>query len=175
MGEAGDTHWVFAYGSLIWRPGFSFLQSRPARLEGWHRSLCVYSHIYRGSPECLGLVFGLDQGGHCLGVAYEVAAEHWDATYAYLTVRELVTNIYLERQLPVTLQGRAQPVSALTYVVDTAHGQFAGGLSEAEVLRLVRQGVGEAGSCVDYVRNTADHLRELGLEDEALQALAAKL
>jgi glutathione-specific gamma-glutamylcyclotransferase len=168
------SHWVFGYGSLIWRPGFTFMHSEPARLEGWHRSLCVLSHIYRGTPDCLGLVFGLDKGGHCNGVAFEVAEADWPQTYAYLTDRELVTNIYQEVSLPLLLAG-GRKVDALTYVVDQAHQQYAGTKTVDQILAHVRQGHGQAGSCVDYVKSTAEHLHALGIPDAQLDALVSQL
>src|SRR4051812_32654494 len=70
--------WVFGYGSLIWKPGFPFLRSEKALLRGAHRSLSIYSHRHRGTPERPGLVFGLSRGGSCLGVAFEVAATQWE-------------------------------------------------------------------------------------------------
>ncbi len=166
--------WVFGYGSLIWRPGFSFIHSAPARLDGWHRSLCVLSHIYRGTPDCLGLVFGLDQGGHCDGVAFEVAEADWPQTYAYLTDRELVTNIYQEVSLPLRLAD-GRKVDALTYVVDQAHQQYAGTKTVDQILTHVRQGHGQAGSCLDYVKSTAEHLHALGIPDPELDALVQQL
>src|SRR6186997_3091124 len=75
---------LFGYGSLIWRPGFDWLEREPARLIGAHRALCVFSHVHRGTPERPGLVLGLDLGGACRGVAYRVTARQRPETIAYL-------------------------------------------------------------------------------------------
>src|SRR5712692_5102146 len=88
--------WVFGYGSLMWQPGFAFLERVPARLTGAHRALCVFSHVHRGTPERPGLVLGLDFGGACRGVAYRVAAKQRAATVAYLHAREQATSVYRE-------------------------------------------------------------------------------
>src|SRR5215469_2857398 len=84
--------WVFGYGSLIWNPGFPFLEQVPGRLIGEHRALCVYSWVHRGTPEKPGLVLGLDRGGACQGIAFRVASENRKATVAYLRAREQVTS-----------------------------------------------------------------------------------
>src|SRR4051794_26043268 len=101
MSDGAEDMWVFGYGSLMWRPGFPFVERRHAHLYGYHRALCVLSHVHRGTPEKPGLVLGLDRGGRCHGIAFRVAASEAAATVAYLREREQVTSVYLERYLPV--------------------------------------------------------------------------
>src|SRR3954469_4786130 len=88
--STGDL-WVFGYGSLMWRPGFEFIEQVPARLIGEHRALCVLSFDHRGTPKKPGLVLGLDRGGPCRGIAFRVRGELRDATIAYLRGREQTT------------------------------------------------------------------------------------
>src|ERR1043166_8962735 len=94
--QAAEDLWVFGYGSLIWRPGFDYLERAPANLIGMHRSLCFYSFDHRGTPERPGLVLGLDFGGACRGIAYRVAANKRATTLSYLRGREQPTVVYRE-------------------------------------------------------------------------------
>ena len=168
--------WVFGYGSLMWRPGFEFIERIPARLIGEHRALCVYSFVHRGTPEKPGLVLGLDRGGACRGIAFRVAETRRDETIAYLRAREQVTSVYREVTRSVWLENEArQRVSALVYVVDRGHVQYAGRLSLQEQLRHVRQGHGQSGANRDYVLSTVHALEALGLYDRDLHLLAEKL
>src|SRR6201747_754553 len=96
--------WVFGYGSLMWRPGFEFIEKVPARLIGEHRALCVYSFDHRGTPEKPGLVLGLDRGGACRGVAFRVAAGRRTETIDYLRAREPTTHVYREVMRSVWLE-----------------------------------------------------------------------
>ena len=166
--------WVFGYGSLMWRPGFDFLERRPATIYGYHRSLCVYSHVHRGTPEQPGLVMGLDRGGSCRGAAFRIASENWAGTLAYLRGREQVTMVYRETILPARLDGGAI-VPALVYIVDRGHRQYAGRLTPEEQIDLINQGCGQSGHCRDYVLKTLQHLREQGSADERLERLALRL
>lgn len=161
--------WVFAYGSLMWRPGFAFAESRPALLEGWHRSLCILSIRYRGTPEKPGLVLGLDQGGTCQGRAYRIRAAERPAAADYLDSRELATRSYLPCFLPLLLDDGRQ-VSAYAYVADTAHPQYGGALDEAEKIAMIAHSEGREGPCRDYLANTLDQLAGLGVEDAPLAA-----
>ena len=174
--QSGEDLWVFAYGSLMWRPGFDFLERRTARLVGAHRALCVYSFVHRGTPEKPGLVLGLDRGGTCRGVAYRVASPKRTATIDYLRAREQVTKVYREVWRAVWLDDDPQQsVHALGYVVDRGHRQYAGRLSLAQQLHYVRQGHGRSGACRDYVLAAVKELEAHGYRDDALRRLAEQL
>jgi cation transport protein ChaC len=168
--------WVFGYGSLMWRPGFEFLEQVPARLIGEHRALCVYSFDHRGTPEKPGLVLGLDRGGACRGVAFRVAAVQCRDTVDYLRSREQTTSVYHEVMRSVWLENESrQRVSALAYVVDRGHVQYAGRLSLAEQLRYVQQGHGRSGNNRDYVLSTVKSIEQQGFRDKQLHQLASML
>jgi cation transport protein ChaC len=167
---AGRDLWVFGYGSLIWNPGFPHLEVRRGRLHGYHRGFCVYSHVYRGSPECPGLVLGLDRGGSCEGLVFRVPEAEAAETLDYLYDRELVTDVYIPRWL--TVKTEAGPtVRAAGFIVDRAHLQYAGRLGLEETVGLVLQGQGRGGSCADYLAATVHHLEALDLADRPLRLL----
>jgi glutathione-specific gamma-glutamylcyclotransferase len=170
---SGDL-WVFGYGSLMWRPGFGFAERQVATLHGFHRSLCVYSHVHRGTPERPGLVMGLDHGGACKGLAYRVHAADAASTVSYLREREQVTSVYLEKIVPVLLADGHRKL-ALTYTVDKGHKQYAGRLQREALLGFVRQGHGVSGTNPDYVLRTHAQLLDLGITDPALSWLARHL
>jgi cation transport protein ChaC len=168
--------WVFGYGSLMWRPGFDFIEQVPARLIGEHRALCVYSFDHRGTPEKPGLVLGLDRGGACRGIAFRVRGELRQATIEYLRSREQTTHVYREVMRSVWLDNEARGrVSALAYVVDRGHVQYAGRLTLAEQLHYVRQGHGRSGDNRDYVLSTIKSIEAQGFRDPQLHQLAAML
>jgi glutathione-specific gamma-glutamylcyclotransferase len=156
-----DDLWVFGYGSLMWRPGFEHLERTPARLTGLHRALCV---------------LGLDLGGACRGIAYRVAAARRDATIEYLRGREQVTMVYRETMRRITLATSPErAVTALVYLVDRSHPQYAGRLDLERQLHLVRQGHGRSGANLDYVLSTVAEIEAQGCRDDGLHRLAEML
>jgi cation transport protein ChaC len=174
--QSDEDLWVFGYGSLMWRPGFDFLERRNARLVGAHRALCVYSFVHRGTPARPGLVLGLDRGGNCRGIAYRVAAGQRGATIDYLRAREQVTLVYREAWRRVWLDDDPNlSVHALCYMVDRGHHQYAGRLPLPEQLRLCRQGHGRSGACRDYVLAAVKELETLGCRDADLHLLGERL
>ena len=171
MAETSD-YWVFGYGSLMWNPGFPFLEVQTAVLYGYHRAFCLYSHHYRGTEETPGLVLGLDRGGSCAGRAYRVAADKAEEVRAYLHEREMLHYVYDPRDLLVRLPG-GRKVRAHTFVVVRGGDQYAGKLSLDRSARLILQGNGVSGANFEYLENTVRHLDELGIADRPTRALWA--
>ncbi|MFK7945643.1 MAG: gamma-glutamylcyclotransferase [Paracoccaceae bacterium] len=173
--QRGDL-WVFGYGSLMWKPGFEFLERRIARLDGFARRFTLTSRHYRGTPERPGLVLGLDWAPHasCTGVAFRICPTREREVRDYLVERELVSYAYFETRYPLALDdGRS--VDALCYVVDRSHPQYAGSLTETEQATIIREAVGPSGPNKEYLENTLAHLQELGIPDPDLEALLARV
>jgi cation transport protein ChaC len=174
--DSADDLWVFGYGSLMWRPGFDYLQRVEARLIGAHRALCVYSFVHRGTPERPGLVLGLDLGGSCRGIAFRVAPKARAETIRYLRAREQVTMVYRECTRRVWLKDEPdRQVQALCYMVDRSHPQYAGRLTLEQQLHHVRQGHGQSGPNRDYVVATVASLEGMGYRESDLHLLAERL
>lgn len=167
---SGSDLWVFGYGSLMWRPGFDSAENIPALLTGFSRSLCIYSHIYRGTLEMPGLVLGLNSGGVCHGQAFRVPADNRLPVLTYLREREQVSGVYVEKWLTIALAD-GRHVEALVYVADPLHVQYAGGLTAEDMALVVRRARGQAGPNRDYVANTARHLQEMNIRDDRLEAV----
>lgn len=168
--------WVFGYGSLIWEPGFAVAEHQIARVEGYHRSFCMRSIHHRGTVDDPGLVLALDQaeGAHCDGVAYRVQTGAEDQTLEYLRARELISSAYLEVQVDVHMK-QGQSTQATCFVIDPEHEQYCGGLPLAEQARIIARSIGGRGPNWDYLYNTAQHLKDLGLEDPELEWLSREV
>ena len=166
--------WVFGYGSLIWNPGFAHTETQRAHLFGYRRALCIRSWVHRGTRQRPGLVLGLDRGGSCTGLAFRVPGELHGEVIAYLRARELVTNVYRERELSVRL-ANGERAKAVGYVADRTHDQYAGALDVDEAVRGVSGAVGQSGRNEDYVISTVEHLRALGIRDHWLESVAERL
>ena len=166
----GEDMWVFGYGSLLWRPGFDFIDSRPARLHGYHRQFCVYSHYYRGTEARPGLVLGLDRGGACLGRVFRVPADRAASVLGYLWDREMIYRVYVPKTLTAESDGRR--LSCRTFVADRKHVQYAGRVSLEKTAEMIGRASGKAGANAEYLHSLVEHLQELGLRAGRLRARA---
>lgn len=161
--------WVFAYGSLMWNPGFAFDEARMAMLRGYHRRLCIWSTAYRGTPEQPGLVLGLDRGGETTGVAYRAAGHRRRQMLAYLFERELDDGVYEPRLLPVHTE--TGDLKALAFIADPDQPLYAGELTFHETVAAVARGRGRRGTARDSLAGVIDHLASFGIEEPHLRGI----
>mgnify|MGYP002152260618 CR=1 FL=1 len=167
--------WVFGYGSLLWNPGFQPVDHATAVLADYHRSFCMLSIHHRGTEGDPGLVLALDHapGAHCTGVALQAAEHEADDVLAYLRERELVSAAYVERHVPLRLAD-GREIEALAYVIDPDHRQYVNFPLETQA-RMIARAVGGRGPNTEYLFNTHDHLREMGILDPDMDWLATRV
>jgi cation transport protein ChaC len=166
---AGDL-WVFGYGSLMWSPGFAHKKKLLARVHGYHRALCILSTRYRGTPRKPGLVMGLCHGGSCWGMAFLVDASRVRRVLARLWSREMPRRVYQPRLVPVKLPA-GRRVRALAFIADPDHPSYVRELDLHGRARLVAQGLGQRGHCVEYIQNTLEHMHGVGVRDPHLERI----
>jgi cation transport protein ChaC len=162
--------WIFAYGSLIWDPEFSSMDAEAALLRGYHRSFCLYSYDYRGSPAQPGLVLGLDRGGSCWGLVFRLPPEAID----HVWLREMSgRRVYEMRLVPV--RTRQVTLNALTFTVLRDCPDYAGRVDLDKAAQMILCAEGRRGTCREYFDNTLRHLDQLGLVDRPLRRLAQRI
>lgn len=168
--DGGEPVWIFAYGSLMWNPEFDFAERRRAYLRGFHRSFCLYSRDYRGTPEQPGLVLGLDRGGSCHGIAYRLPLAELAETLDRIWAREMTGMVYRMRQVAVATADGS--VTAHACIVRRASGDYAGRLSAEQMATILAHARGGRGTGRDYLANTVQHLDEMGIRDRLLHRVA---
>jgi cation transport protein ChaC len=172
MNDGGERGWVFGYGSLMWRPGFDYLERRAAVLHGRRRAFCIYSVHHRGTPSRPGLVLGLAPGGSVRGVAYRVSDSDWEGVIAYLRDREQPTETYVEASALVR-PSDGTLLRAVVFLSDVTHPQWAGALSLEAQANLIAGATGLSGRNVDYLRDLVAHLKAEQIADTSMERLLA--
>lgn len=167
--ERGEPFWLYAYGSLLWRPQFDPAEIRPARLWGQHRALRMRSRVNRGSPECPGLVFALLPGGSCVGQVHRAKSDEALPQLDALWQREMPNGVYTPRWLRCHTPGG--PVEALAFTLDPAHPSHTGRLDDAAHLAIFRHAEGRYGRTVEYLHHTARCLQALSIHDAEVSRL----
>ena len=169
-----EEFWVFGYGSLMWNPGFDHAERASAELDGYQRSFCLASVRYRGTREYPGLVLALEptEGACCRGVAFRVSSRNAAEALAYLRERELGTESYFEKRLPLRLLESGETVQAVCYVMDTDHEQYRGHLCVEERATIIAKAIGPAGTNREYLSKTVENLEDLDVEEPTIRKLA---
>jgi len=160
---------VFGYGSLIWNPAFEFVERRVARVRGFHRRFCLWTHLGRGTPARPGLMLALEQGGSCRGVAFRIADAAARSELEILWRREMIGGSYLARWIVVETD--AGPVRAIAFTINRANERYAGRLPEDVMAATIARAHGQLGACAEYLFNTVSHLSALGIRDRPLERL----
>lgn len=174
MVPANESFWVFGYGSLIWRPGIPYMEKAKVKLLGYHRALCIRSYHHRGDRGRPGLVFGLDEGGLCEGLAFKVAPEDRDEVLSYLYDRELITYCYMPMRLPMLFED-GSTCYALSFVANQYDNSYLPPMEIKDAVAVINSAHGKSGCNREYVINTYEHLQELDIEDTWLESLVNAL
>ena len=165
VNEAGTSGlWIFAFGSLIWKPRFEFSEQRVGTIRGWHRAFTLgWDRRYRGSPKNPGLMLTLDRGGSCKGVVFRVAeAEIHQQIEGVLRSEPPMPPVW------VRVATEAGPVRAIAFHTDRKSFFYVGGLSDAATADALTHAGGMLGTMPDYLHNTISHLEALGIHDRYL-------
>ncbi|KQP42368.1 calcium transporter ChaC [Methylobacterium sp. Leaf104] len=144
--------WVFGYGSLIWRPEFTYSERRVGTVHGYHRRFCLLQRRFRGSVDNPGLVLALDAGGSCDGVAFRLTGDEAAETLLPVWRREMRGNGYIGRW--VTVETAAGQIQALTFVVNPDSDRYTGPISDAAIADRIASGAGHLGPSAEYLFRT---------------------
>jgi glutathione-specific gamma-glutamylcyclotransferase len=171
--EPSSDVWLFGYGSLVWNPLVHHRERRVARLHGFHRSFCLWSHVNRGSLQKPGLVLALDSGGSCHGVAFRIAGHHAAEELRLLWRREMVLGAYSPRW--TTVEAGNETLRAIAFFVNRDHANYAGKLPLETVIKTLVSTRGTLGTPVEYLLETVRGLVEHGVRDPYLLELRKRV
>jgi cation transport protein ChaC len=163
--------WLFASGSLIWKPEFDYVERRPAVLPGWHRAYCLEITRWRGTPEQPGLMMGIDRGGTCRGVAFRLPPDHPEEQLVRLLRREISYKPPANRPGWHRVKSGGEDFRALAFTVCRKSPSYTRQIAEAEIASMIARAAGHWGSCAEYLFNTVSHLEEMGIRDRNLWRL----
>ncbi len=169
--EAGDQFWVFAYGSLIWKPAGEIAEQKPALLRGWHRKFCFRILRYRGCDERPGLMMTLDRGGAVRGVIQRLRRAHVGESLEEVLRREHGYKPSAHQAIWVTVSCEGRRIPALAFVINRQAHNYLGDLTEQQQAAMIAQACGHVGTCAEYLKNTVEHLEALGIHDRYLWRL----
>jgi glutathione-specific gamma-glutamylcyclotransferase len=169
-----EADWIFAYGSLIWNPEIDFELAELGKVYGKHRNFCIQSTMYRGTPECPGVVLGLDQGGSCVGMAFKLRPSTRKKSIDLLYRREMPNRIYKPTLVYVHLQTSGLKIKALTFAANREHAAYMC-LTDDQLIDRLSVCVGDRGPNKDYALNTWQALKDKGVKDARLETIATRL
>ena len=166
-----DPIWVFAYGSLIWKPAASPVEQRRSCALGWHRSFCLDMHEWRGTPEHPGLMMALRRGGTCTGIAQRLQGVDRHSEMVALLRREIGGPVGFGSLRLINLHSEEGPLRALCFYADPDEVADRPELPLKEVAWILASACGHAGSCAEYLFQTVSALMAKEIHDPQLWRL----
>jgi cation transport protein ChaC len=167
-----DDLWIFAYGSLMWRPACEIDDQEMALLKGWHRKFCIRIARWRGTPDNPGLMMALDRGGSCRAVVQRLSAKTARDRLGQLLRRELTSKEHpTNRPRWVTVRTGVRRRRAIAFAVARSSPYYSGTFSPEETAAILARAVGHWGSGAEYLMNTVQQLESLGIHDRNLWRL----
>jgi cation transport protein ChaC len=163
--------WIFGYGSLMWdnwESGYGCSRKCIALLRGYRRTFNKASTHNRGTKKapCPTLNLEKEAAGKCKGMAFAFPDERRGDVLAYLGKRE-GADFQLE-----LLSVRLDDDTEVQAHVPVYHGKnliSSAGLKEKAA--MVRNARGTESSCEDYVKEIAELLAKLKIDDPAVTEL----
>ena len=165
--------WVFAYGSLIWKPVFTPDEVRVGIASGWHRAFTLRLESFRATPDRPGLMMALAPGGRCSGLLLRLPQADRRGALTALIDREVPFLEVRSMIRWISVQTEAGPVRALVFWAGDCPPHTVRGLSPEETARRIARACGHVGSCADYLYQTVSHLESVGIRDRNLWRLQA--
>ena len=158
--------WLFAYGSILYKIDFEYLEKKPAHIVGWERKFWQGSHDHRGTPRNPGRVVTLIESPEhrCDGLAILITPD----VFEHLDHRE--KNGYLRTSVQINFQDKTTR-EGLVYIADPDNTAYLGYAPEHEIAEQVANSSGPSGSNSEYVISLARALRELGANDEHVYSI----
>jgi cation transport protein ChaC len=169
----GADLWVFGYGSLMWNPAISVVESLPARINGFSRNFCMRLPFGRGMPDKPGLMLCLAPGGNCAGIAHRIALESVESESKILWMREMLSGAYTPTWVDLDFGDRHE--RGVTFVINTTHPRYLPGLTIDEKATLIARAEGHLGTNRDYLFRTAIALEAAGIMDTYISELSSRV
>ncbi len=168
--------WIFGYGSLIWKPSFPYIKSRPAYVKGFVRRFWQHSTDHRGTEDYPGRVVTLKPVGYCQplwGMAFLIDLNEKQTILEALDYREkggyvrMITDLHFECETKTS--------SGIIYYAEEGNPNWGGPLDEEKIAQRVATAKGPSGHNYEYVLKLAEALRQMGKVDEHVFKIEAHL
>lgn len=170
-GAGEEEIWVFAYGSLMWNPGFEVAGTENAIAYGWHRAFSLKIERLRATSEAPGLMLALQPGGSCSGLILKIPCATKEEDLRKLLAREIRYAEVCDMVRWITVRTRTGTRRALTFWASPKQSPLTGKVPLHEAAALITQACGPAGSCAEYLHRTVLDLAERQIFDRNLWQL----